>query len=429
MRVCVRSFGCSTNLADGEAMAGCLAEVGYEIVSNASDADLLIFNTCGVKGPTENRVVSALKRVPAGKKVIAAGCLPLIDFQRLSKEVCLDGVVGPAPAYSIVDVVQRVLEGQKVIALEGTLDAKPDLTSPRTRRNALISIVPVSYGCQGTCAYCCVVFARGRLRSCGIEEVVERVKIDAADGVQEFWLTSQDTGSYGRDIGTNLAQLLNAICCVKGNFMFRVGMMTPNTIKDSINELVQAFKDKHIFRFVHVPVQSGNDQVLRRMNRKYLVKEFKEIVQVFRASLPDTTISTDVICGFPGETEEAFGETMALIREVKPDVLNVSKFYARPRTAAEKMTADAVPLAEIRRRSAAAMRLGLSLSYERNRRWIRWKGEVLIDEIGKLPDSWVGRNFAYKPVVVRRKAVLLGRTLQVRITKAFPTFLEGEEVE
>jgi len=429
MRVCVRSFGCSTNLADGEAMAGCLAEVGYEIVSNASDADLLIFNTCGVKGPTENRVVSALKRVPAGKKVIAAGCLPLIDFQRLSKEVCLDGVVGPAPAYSIVDVVQRVLEGQKVIALEGTLDAKPDLTSPRTRRNALISIVPVSYGCQGSCAYCCVVFARGRLRSCGIEEVVERVKIDAADGVQEFWLTSQDTGSYGRDIGTNLAQLLNAICRVKGNFMFRVGMMTPNTIKDSINELVQAFKDKHIFRFVHVPVQSGNDQVLRRMNRKYLVKEFKEIVQVFRASLPDTTISTDVICGFPGETEEAFGETMALIREVKPDVLNVSKFYARPRTAAEKMTADAVPLAEIRRRSAAAMRLGLSLSYERNRRWIRWKGEVLIDEIGKLPDSWVGRNFAYKPVVVRRKAVLLGRTLQVRITKAFPTFLEGEEVE
>ena len=183
MRVCVRSFGCSTNLADGEAMAGCLAEVGYEIVSNASDADLLIFNTCGVKGPTENRVVSALKRVQTGKKVIASGCLPLIDFQRLSKEVCLDGVVGPAPAHNIVGVVQRVLEGQKVIALEGTLDAKPDLTSPRARQNALISIVPVSYGCLGSCAYCCVVFARGQLRSCGIEEVVERIKRDVADGV------------------------------------------------------------------------------------------------------------------------------------------------------------------------------------------------------------------------------------------------------
>ena len=429
MRVCVRSFGCSTNLADGEVMAGCLAEAGYEIVSDASDADLIIFNTCGVKGPTENRVVSALKKVPTGKKVIASGCLPMINFQRLSKEVCLDGVVGPAPAQNIVAVVQRVFEGEKVVALEGTLDAKPDLNSPRTMQNGLISIVPASYGCLGSCAYCCVVFARGRLRSCGIEEVVKRVVRDVADGVLEFWLTSQDVGSYGRDIGANIVQLLSAMCQVKGDFMVRVGMMTPNTIKDSVNELVQAFGNKHIFKFVHIPVQSGNNEVLRRMQRKYSVDEFRGLAQLFRAAFPDITLSTDVICGFPGETREAFLETMALIRDVKPDVLNVSKFYARPRTAAEKMSADAVPLVEIRRRSAAAMRLGLGLSYERNRRWVGWKGEVLIDEAGKLPGSWVGRNFAYKPIVVRSKANLLGMTLHVRLVRAFPTFLEGEEVE
>ncbi|PIX32187.1 threonylcarbamoyladenosine tRNA methylthiotransferase, partial [Candidatus Bathyarchaeota archaeon CG_4_8_14_3_um_filter_42_8] len=143
---------------------------------SVTSADVIIYNTCAVKGPTENRIIEILKRVPANKKVIIAGCLPLINFERLCKEVRFDGVVGPAAGDGIIEIVKRVLNGERVVALEGAVNAKPSLNLPRLRLNPVISIIPVNYGCLGTCAYCCVVFARGHLRSYGIQEIVERVK-------------------------------------------------------------------------------------------------------------------------------------------------------------------------------------------------------------------------------------------------------------
>ncbi|MGB9779169.1 MAG: radical SAM protein, partial [Candidatus Bathyarchaeales archaeon] len=241
MKVFVKSFGCSTNLADGEVLAGCLAEAGYQIVNSVSAADMIIYNTCAVKGPTENRMIEILKKTPPNKKLIVAGCLPLINFERLCREVRFDGVVGPASGDSIVGVVRRVLDGEKVVALKGAVNAKPSLNLPRILLNPVIGIIPISYGCLGSCAYCCVVFARGHLRSYSVREIVERVKKDLAMGVREFWLTSQDTACYGRDIGTNLAELLWALCDVEGDFKIRVGMMTPNMALNILEDLTQAF--------------------------------------------------------------------------------------------------------------------------------------------------------------------------------------------
>ena len=337
MRVFVKSFGCSANLADGEVLAGCLAKAGYELADSASEAGVVIYNTCAVKGPTENRIIEILRRVPKGKKVIVAGCLPLISFERLCREVRFDGAVGPAAGEGIVEVVRRVMQGEKVVELEGALNAKPELSLPRLRANPVISVVPVNYGCLGACAYCCVVFARGHLRSYTIKEVTERVRKDLAAGAREFWVTSQDTACYGRDIGTNLAALLNALCDVEGDFQVRVGMMTPNMVTDILDDLIDAFKSEKVFKFVHLPVQSGDDAVLRRMRRFYTVSEFKEVVNAFRRVFPEVTLATDVICGFPGESREAFENTLRLIGEVKPDIVNVSKFFARPRTAAADM--------------------------------------------------------------------------------------------
>ncbi|MGB9778404.1 MAG: radical SAM protein, partial [Candidatus Bathyarchaeales archaeon] len=257
MKVFVKSFGCSTNLADGEVLAGCLAEAGYQIVDSSSAADVLIINTCAVKEPTENRMIEILKRVPANKKLVVAGCLPLINFERLCREVRFDGVVGPAAGNMIIDAVGRVLNGEKVVALNGTVNAKPNLNLPHIFSNPIVSIIPISYGCLGSCAYCCVVFARGNLRSYGIQEIVERVKSDLAMGVREFWLTSQDTACYGRDIGTNLAELLWALCDIEGDFKIRVGMMTPNMALGILENLIQAFKNDKVFKFVHLPIQSG----------------------------------------------------------------------------------------------------------------------------------------------------------------------------
>ena len=429
MQVFVKSFGCSTNLADGEVLAGCLAEAGYKLVNSVTSADVIIYNTCAVKGPTENRIIEILKRVPANKKVIVAGCLPLINFERLCKEVRFDGVVGPAAGDGIIEIVKRVLNGERVVALEGAVNAKPSLNLPRLRLNPVISIIPVNYGCLGTCAYCCVVFARGHLRSYGIQEIVERVKKDLAMGVQEFWITSQDTACYGRDRGMNLAELLNALCDVEGSFRVRVGMMTPNMVLDILGDLIQVFKNEKIFKFIHLPVQSGDDQILERMRRFYSVEGFKRIVNAFRASFPEMTLATDVICGFPGEDEEAFEKTLQLIGEVKPDIVNVSKFFARPRTAVAEMQEDFVPFQEIKRRSSFVARLAREVAFERNQRWVGWTGEIFVDEVGKISGSWVGRNFAYKPITIRDAADLLGKTLRVKVVGGFPTYLEGNVIE
>ncbi len=429
MRVFVKSFGCSTNLADGEVLAGCLAEAGHQLTKSPSEAEIIIYNTCAVKGPTENRMIETLKRAPPKKKLIVTGCLPLINFERLTNETHFDAVVGPAAGSSIVDIVARVSKGEKLRVIENSLESLPALNLPRVRVNRVISIVPINYGCLGSCAYCCVTFARGKLRSYSPEEIVERVKKDLTSGVREFWLTSQDTACYGRDKHTNLAELLHAVCGIEGEFKMRVGMMTPNTALGILDELIEAFGNDHVFKFVHLPIQSGDNEILQKMHRHYSVEDFKKTVKAFRTGLPDVTLSTDVICGFPGESDEAFERTLQVVEEVGPDIVNVSKFFARPRTAAAEMSKDFVPFQEIKRRSSAAAVLAKKVSLERNKRWVGWAGEIIIDEVGKVSGSWIGRNFAYKPIAVKSGKRLLGKTVQVKVTQAFQTYLEGEIVE
>jgi len=426
MKVFVKSFGCSTNLADGEVLAGCLAEAGYIIVDSVDDADLVIYNTCAVKGPTENRIIEALKRVPACEKLIIAGCLPLINFNRVCSEVKFDGIVGPAVGRVIVEITRRVFNGEKIISIDGACNAKPDLDLPRRRLNPIVSIIPINYGCLGSCAYCCVIFARGHLRSYSVQEILKRIRSDLAEGALEFWVTSQDTACYGKDIETSLPELLKAICNINGDFKIRVGMMTPNMVVDILDDLIQAFRNEKLFKFIHLPVQSGDDEILRCMRRFYSIDEFEKIVAAFRSNFPEITLVTDVICGFPSESEENFEKTLKLIEKIKPDIVNVSKFFARPKTLAAEMRKDFVSFGEIKRRSAVMADLARKIGLERNQQWIGWKGEILFDEFGKVSNSLVGRNFAYKPIVVKNAKGMFGKKAYVKIVKAFPTYLEGE---
>lgn len=424
LQVFIRNFGCSSNTADGEVLAGCLAQSGYTIVNSESDADVLIYNTCAVKGPTENRIINMIKHAPEDKKIVVAGCLPKISFERLSREARFDSVVGPAVGKEIVDIVKRVVAGEKIVDLSA-LNSMPKLSLPRQRKNPIVSIVPINYGCLGSCAYCCVVHARGRLRSYSVNEIVERVQADLAAGAREFWVTSQDTACYGRDLKSNLVDLLLPLGSLAGDFRVRVGMMTPNRVTEVQTQLVDAFKNEKIFKFLHLPVQSGDDTVLRGMRRFYTVTEFRTIVNVFRVTFPDLTLATDVIVGFPGETPEAFHNTLRLLEEVKPDVVNVSKFFARPKTLAWAMQNGLVEKEEIKRRSTIVTALAKRISLERNLRWVGWSGEVLVDEKGKA-DSWVGRNFAYKPIVMNSQGNLLGKSVKVKVVEAAATYLKGK---
>ncbi len=427
MKVFVRNFGCSANTADGEVLAGCLAQAGFHLASTESEADLLIYNTCAVKGPTENRIIDAMKRVPKNKKLIVAGCLPVISFERLQREVLFDAAVGPSVGKAIVDVVSRVLAGVNVVELSN-LNSKPELDLPKVKSDPYISILPINYGCLGSCAYCCVVFARGHLRSCSIKEVVKRVQNDFAAGTKEFWITSQDTACYGRETGNNLSELLVALEDLSGDFRVRVGMMTPNMVIDIQEKLIDAFKREKIFKFLHLPVQSGDNETLKHMRRFYDAEQFKSIVAAFRAEFPKLTLATDVIVGFPGETNEAFENTIKLLEEIKPDVTNVSKFFARPKTAAAQITEGLVERSEIKRRSAVVAQLVKRISLDQNKRWVGWVGDIFVDEKGKVQGSWVGRNFAYKPIAIKSQDDLLGKTIKVEVVQALPTYLKGTVV-
>jgi len=347
-------------------------------------------------------------------------------MERLRTQVKFDGIISPSSAGRIVECVESVLRGEKIQWLYSQAETKPLLELPKQAGNPVVSIIPVARGCLGSCSYCCVVFARGRLRSYSVDEVVERVRGDLQFGAKEVWLTGQDMACYGRDIGTDLPDLLKAVCSIKEDgFFVRVGMMTPNYALDTLDRLIAAFLDKHVFKFLHLPVQSGDDEVLKQMNRFYCVDDFREIVDSFRKAIPDITVATDVICGFPGESEEAFQRSLELIEEVKPDVVNVSKFFLRPYTLAEKMPSK-VSAAEVKRRSRNMAKLVRNVSTMKNAAWKNWTGKILIDEKGKQTGSWIGRNFAYKPIVVKSEDdSLLSRSVNVRVTKTFQTYLEA----
>jgi len=419
--VFIRNFGCPSSLVDAGFMERALIGAGYRISDNPASADFLIYNTCGVKTPTEDRIIGLMKNVPKTKHLLITGCLPVINLERLRKEVNFSGISGPSTGPEIVNILSRVKRGLKVTELRTAWKLEPLLPNPRSGQ--LISIIPVAYGCLSSCSYCCVKTARGRLRSYPIEEIATRLRGDVEKGSREFWLTGQDVGCYGHDLGTSLTELLDRISRIDGKFRVRVGMMNPEHLVKIQDELVEAFKSEKIFKFLHIPVQSGDDGILEYMNRAYSVEDIKQIVLAFRERIKRITIATDIIYGFPGENREAFENTIQLLRELKPDVLNISRFSARPRTPLSE--ARRVPPHEEKRRSRTLTDLSREIALTQNRGWIGWKGEALIDEIGK-GDSWIGRNHAYRPVAIRDERNLLGKFVNVRICEAAPTYLMGK---
>jgi MiaB/RimO family radical SAM methylthiotransferase len=243
-----------------------------------------------------------------------------------------------------------------------------------------------------------------------VDEVGQALK----QGCREIWLTAEDTASY-RWQGVRLPSLLDSLSGIDGRFFIRVGMMTPNQALPILDELIEAYGSEKVFKFLHVPVQSGDDNVLRRMRRRYTVDDFQRIVTEFREAFSSLSLSTDIICGFPGETEEQFKESLGLIEEIEPDVLNISRFWPRPGTDAAEMQ-GLLHGRETKMRSRRLTQLWRKISLERGQRWIGWEGKVLIDEHGRN-GTVIGRNYAYRPVVLETEA-RPGDFVNVRITEA-----------
>jgi len=422
MKVYFETYGCAANFNDTEIMKGLLVKEGFEITDKIENADLLIINTCNVKVPTANRMIERVKKLYSfGKPLIIAGCMAKTERERLEKIAPKASFIGPNSVLKIVDVAKETLKGKKVVFVED-LDI-PKLGYPRISRNPIIGIAQISQGCLGNCSYCIVKFSRGRLKSYPLDLIVKEVENLVKNGKKEIWITSQDNAVYGFDIGLNLAKLLEKIVEINGNFWIRIGMMNPAFLSNFLDELIEVYKNEKIFKFVHLPVQSGSNKVLRDMKRGYTVEKFIEIVEKFRKEIKDITIATDIIVGYPTEKEEDFEQTIELIEKIKPDIVNISKFGARPLTEASKL--KQLDPRIINERSKVLYNLVRKISFENNQKWLGWKGKALVDEI-KEENKFVARNFAYKSIFLESKEKIFGKFVEVKVEKVFSNFLSAK---
>jgi len=411
MKIYLEVYGCTANKADASLIKGILLENKYEIVKNLDDANFLVILTCTVIDKTEQRMLSRLEKFKtSGKKVIVAGCMASIQKEKIRKILPNAMLLPPQYSHHIIDI----LENKNVIFIE------KNKTSFPKKFDELIAPIAIAEGCMFSCSYCITTHARGNLRSFPIPEIKKDVSCAVNSGCREIQLTAQDISSYGLDKKTDLGKLLESITEVKGDFRIRLGMMNPFTCLKNLDSIIAGFNSPKVYKFIHIPVQSGDNEILAKMNRKYTTQDFEKIVYTFRQKYPDITIATDVIAGFPGETDIQFQNTVNLIKKIKPDVTNITRFSPRPNTSAKTMKGR-ITTEVAKQRSRILSEICDDISFEQNKKHIGRKYNVLITEVGKN-NSFMGRSENYKPVVLKEK-LQIGTFKNVEIKDAAITFL------
>lgn len=430
-RVHVRIFGCQHNQSDGEYMMGQLRDYGYTLVDTIEECDCCVVNSCTVKNPSESRGLNAISQAKdAGKAAVLAGCIPSGD-KKLCESSWLDGVsmLDVTQLDRIVDVVEESLKGHTVKLMEKR-HSPTSLHLPKIRRDNLVEIIPINVGCFGNCTYCKTKFARGSVVSHPIKEIVERAKQVASEGVRMIELASEDMGAYGIDLGTNIVELLLTLSDeLPEGVMVRTGMTNPPYIMAHIDGIIEALRRPNIFCFMHIPVQSGSDSVLQKMKREYTVGEFSFLVDRLREAIPDIYLITDIICGFPAESDEDWQQSMDLVRKYHFHGIYSSKFFARPGTPAQKMKQMKEGIKAERYKEMSAF----AASWNRNedllgreeRVWFLGTEERFLGSVHGTLNQTVGRTKAFTKVVVPRDDALLGRSAMVKIVKTCVSHIEG----
>ena len=417
-KIFVEAYGCSASFADSEMISGLIINGGHTLATNSSESDLNLIVTCSVKDTTANKMMHRIKSLKT-KPLIVAGCLPKAEQSNVEKFIENASLLGPNSLGKTLDVINSTLIGKKQIALEDSDLSKVGL--PKVRLNSAVGIVEIASGCMSECTFCQTKLAKGDLTSYRLGDIVRQVQTEIKEGCREVWLTSTDNGCYGLDIGTDLPTLVNTVSEIPENFMIRVGMMNPMYMPRIKEKLIESYDNDKVFKFLHIPVQSGSNKVLNDMKRGHTSETFREIVKKVKERFENFTISTDIIVGFPSETEEDFQKTISLLDETKPDVVNLSKYSARPGTdAAGLKQLDAT---EVKRRSKIIFEQINKISLKSNEKWIGWKGKVLFDE--NTEEGIKGRNYAYKPISVNDK-VSIGQSHMVEITNATRKRLIGK---
>uniref|UniRef100_H2YA80 tRNA-t(6)A37 methylthiotransferase n=1 Tax=Ciona savignyi TaxID=51511 RepID=H2YA80_CIOSA len=430
----VKTWGCTHNSSDSEYMAGQLASYGYNVVTeNGEHADLWLLNSCTVKNPAEDHFRNMISKAQSLKKhIVLAGCVA----QGAPKQTYMQGlsIIGVQQIDRVVEVVEETLKGNSVRLLKqrkenGKKIGGASLDLPKIRRNPYIEIISINTGCLNSCTYCKTKHARGNLGSYPIAEIVLRAKQSFEEGVVEIWLTSEDTGAYGRDIGTSLPELLWALVeVIPYGCMLRVGMTNPPYILDHLEEMGKILNHPRVYAFLHVPVQSGSNQTLHEMRREYSRADFEQVVDTLRKNVPGISIATDIICGFPTESDEArnilgdFDDTMTLCEKYKFPSLFINQFFPRPGTPAARL--PQIHRQEIKKRTKRLSEL--FRSYEPYGHQLGKIQTVLVTEIAHDQVHYVGHNKYYEQVLIAMDENLMGKMFEVEIVETGKHFLKGK---
>jgi len=419
-KIWVEAYGCSASFSDSEMISGLIVNGGHTLAENPQDSDLNLIVTCSVKDATATKMVHRIKESNS-KPLVVAGCLPKAEQKTVEKFAQHASLLGPNSIGKTLQVIQSTLDGKKMIELQDSDLTKVGL--PKIRLNPAIGIVEIASGCMSECTFCQTKLAKGDLHSYRVGDIVRQVSAELDDGCNEVWLTSTDNGCYGFDINSDLPELVNTVSEIPQKFFIRVGMMNPMYMPRIKDELLKSFESTKVFKFLHVPVQSGSNKILNDMKRGHTAQTFRDVTNTFRGRFEKFTISTDIIVGFPTETENDFEQTLKLLEETKPDIVNLSRYSQRPGTDAAEM--KQIDVSEVKRRSKIAYELITKISNDNNRKWVNWEGHVIFDE--EYDGQVRGRNFAYKPIFVKEKPKI-GQILNVKITNATNHSLIGKIV-
>lgn len=403
-KIFIKTFGCTLNQKNSKEVVNNL-----NVTKDIKKAELIIVNTCGVKEQTERKIIKYLKKLKdvykiPDSKIIIIGCLVTINKNALLE-------IYPKARYYTVEELNK---------LKDFLDTKFEKRT--INKSRFTEPIIISNGCLGNCSYCAVKFARGKLKSRPIQEIIKEIKDKYKQGSREFLLTAQDTACYGFDINTNIVDLLKEITSQDLDFKLRLGMGNPLYLYKFKEEIVELFKSNKIYKFLHIPIQSGSNKILKKMKRPYTKELYINLIKYFKENIKDITLATDIIVGFPSETQDDFKETVDVLKKLKFDFTFISRFGQRKNIEANKY--EDMHSKIKKERSRELTKLCEKINLENNYKYIDQIKEIIINEKGKNNSS-VGKTKEYKTVVVK-KEIPIGTKLKVKISKVNNYYLLGE---
>ena len=422
------TYGCQMNKSDSERIASVLENNGFQKASKMNEANLIVVNMCSVRQSAVDRVYGKIQNAKIKNqnekskcKIILTGCILKKDRERLFQQVNL-----------ILDIKDLQNWPEKLGIKNQELGIKNYFEIEPKYSSFPVAYVPISTGCNNFCAYCVVPYIRGPLIHRPAEDIIKEVKELVKKGYKEIWLLGQNVNDYRsgttqistrNNAEVNFAKLLEMINDITGDFWIRFTSPNPANFSDELIDIMA--KSKKVTPYLNLPVQSGNDEILKKMNRNYTVQKYKNLVKKIRKKIPDIALSTDIIVGFPGEIKKQFENTAKLLREIKFDMAYIAQYSLRPGTTAIKMK-DNVPQKEKKKREQILTEILKKTALEKNKKYIGKTVKIL--PVGWEKGFLFGKSFHYKTIKAKGLKTMLGQFIKVKIIDATPWGLLGKQI-